>query len=109
MINTLSAGSHFQLTLVVSKVTSAEYKAKNEFTEQGDEYDTIRGELNDIINTNYAKGFNNYALEKYITISTKADTELKATAQLENMHSIMENSLMNISVPLKSVSGISRS
>lgn len=108
MINTLSAGSHFQLTLVVSKVTSAEYKAKNEFTEQGDEYDTIRGELNDIINTNYAKGFNNYALEKYITISTKADTELKATAQLENMHSIMENSLMNISVPLKSVSGIDR-
>lgn len=108
MINTLSAGSHFQLTLLVSKVTNAEYKAKNEFTAQGDQYATIRDELNEIIDTNYAKGFNNYNVEKYITVSTKADNDLKADSQLENMHTVMENSLMNISVPLKQISGIDR-
>ena len=108
MINTLSSGSHFQLTLVVSKVTSEEYRNKNEFEEQGDDYDVIREELNDIINTNYAKGMSNYRMDKYITISTKADDQLKADSQLENMHSVMSNSLMKVSVPLTPTNGFER-
>jgi len=64
MINTLSDNEHFQLTLLVSKVHEKEYQEKNEFPLQGDSYDYLREELNELINLNYQKGLNNYQIDR---------------------------------------------
>lgn len=108
MINTLSDEEHFQLTLLVSKVHEKEYQSKNEFPLQNDSYDYLREELNDMINTNYRKGKNNFHIDRYITLSTKATDKLKALGQLENTSTLMSNTLASIEVPIRPLSGLDR-
>ena len=108
MINTLSNDQHFQLTLVVSKIDEQEYRLQNEFPLQKDKYDSLRKELNEMIMTNYQKGLNNYQIDRYITIGTKAENKVKALGKLENTHTLMANTLASIEVPIKSLSGLDR-
>ncbi|MGC3362553.1 hypothetical protein ACPTGY_13915, partial [Enterococcus faecalis] len=108
MINTLSNDQHFQLTLVVSKIYEQEYRLQNEFPLQKDKYDYLRKELNEMIMTNYQKGLNNYQIDRYITIATKAENKVKALGKLENTHTLMANTLASIEVPIKSLSGLDR-
>lgn len=108
MINTLSDDEHFQLTLLVSKVHEKEYQEKNEFPLQNDSYDYLREELNELINRNYQKGLNNYHIDRYLTISTKAENRTKALGKLENTNTLMGNTLASIEVPIKPLDGLER-
>jgi len=108
MINTLSDNEHFQLTLLVSKVHEKEYQEKNEFPLQGDSYDYLREELNELINLNYQKGLNNYQIDRYITISTNAEDKKKALGKLENTRNLMSSTLASIEVPIKPLDGLER-
>lgn len=108
MINTLSDNEHFQLTLLVSKVNEKEYQEKNEFPLQGDSYDYLREELNELINLNYQKGLNNYQIDRYITISTNAEDNKKALGKLENTRNLMSSTLASIEVPIKPLDGLER-
>ncbi|MHC5838010.1 VirB4-like conjugal transfer ATPase, CD1110 family, partial [Lactococcus lactis] len=93
MINTISDEEHFQLTILVSKVHSKEYQQKNEFELQGDDYDYLREELNHLIHENYKNGYNNYQIDRYITISTKAENKKKALSKLKNTETLLASSL----------------
>lgn len=108
MINTLSDDEHFQLTLLVSKIHEKEFQAKNEFPLQNDSFDYLREELNEMINTNYRKGKNNFNIDRYITIATKAPDKMKALGKLENTRTLMSNTLASIEVPINQLSGLER-
>lgn len=108
MINTLSDEEHFQLTLLISKVYEKEYKQKNEFILQNDNYDYLREELNEMIFENYRKGKNNFHIDRYITIGTKADDRSKALGKLENTRNLMSNTLASIEVPIRQLNGLER-
>lgn len=108
MINTISDEEHFQLTILVSKVHSKEYQQKNEFELQGDDYDYLREELNHLIHENYRKGYNNYQIDRYITISTKAENKEKALSKLKNTETLLASSLAPIEVPIKQQTGLER-
>lgn len=108
MINTISDEEHFQLTILVSKVHSKEYQQKNEFELQGDDYDYLREELNHLIHENYQNGYNNYQIDRYITISTKAENKKKALGKLKNTETLLASSLASIEVPIKQQTGLER-
>ena len=108
MINTISDEEHFQLTILVSKVHSKEYQQKNEFELQGDDYDYLREELNHLILENYQNGYNNYQIDRYITISTKAENKKKALSKLKNTETLLASSLAPIEVPIKQQTGLER-
>ena len=108
MINTISDEEHFQLTILVSKVHSKEYQQKNEFELQGDDYDYLRKELNHLIHENYQNGYNNYQIDRYITISTKAENKKKALGKLKNTETLLASSLASIEVPIKQQTGLER-
>ena len=108
MINTISDEEHFQLTILVSKVHSKEYQQKNEFELQGDDYDYLREELNHLIHENYQNGYNNYQIDRYITISTKAENKKKALGKLKNTETLLASSLAPIEVPIRQQTGLER-
>lgn len=108
MINTISDEEHLQLTILVSKVHSKEYQQKNEFELQGDDYDYLREELNHLILENYQNGYNNYQIDRYITISTKAENKKKALSKLKNTETLLASSLAPIEVPIKQQTGLER-
>jgi hypothetical protein len=107
-INTLSENEHFQLTLHIRKIEAETYKQETAYELQGDSMDIYRNELNHIIEENYARGLNNYQVDRYITISTQADNRLKATSKFDNIATLMSSDLSNIDVSFEALSGEER-
>lgn len=107
-INQLSETEHFQLTLLVTKNPKDHYMKEAAYLYQKDGFDDLREEFNEIIEDNYDRGRNNFNVERYITLSTEADNQRKATHRLESVSDTFAEELREVNSPLVRLNGMER-
>ncbi|MGF2155451.1 VirB4-like conjugal transfer ATPase, CD1110 family, partial [Lactococcus lactis] len=71
-------------------------------------FDDLREEFNEIIEDNYDRGRNNFNVERYITLSTEADNQRKATHRLESVSDTFAEELREVNSPLVRLNGMER-
>lgn len=95
-INLLSEKDHFQLTLLVTKNPKGEYMKKTAYPLQGDPGDPLREELNQLIESSYDSGRNNWKVERFVTLATHATNLRNAQKRLLNIGESFADELMSI-------------
>lgn len=107
-INSLSEKDHFQLSLLVTKNPKGEYMKETAYQLQNDKKDILRKELNKIIEDNYDIGRNNWKVERYITLSTKANDERRARKSLLDISETFADELRAVKATLEEQDGMER-
>ncbi|WP_143069096.1 VirB4-like conjugal transfer ATPase, CD1110 family [Lactococcus garvieae] len=107
-INSLSEKETFQLTLIVSKRTKAEYLKEQAYDLQGDQFDVLRNEENELIEDAYEKGRNNYKIMRFITLSTEAEDLESARRRLENISEPFAQEMLEIDATFEPLDGLER-
>lgn len=107
-INLLSENDHFQLTLLVTKNPKGAYMEETAYKLQGDQGDELRNELNQIIEKNYDLGRNNWKVERFITLGTKADNARNANKRLINISDAFSDELMSTKATMDVQNGMER-
>lgn len=107
-INLLSENEHFQLTLLVTKNPKGAYMEETSYKLQGDQRDKLRNELNQILETNYDLGRNNWKVERFITLGTKADNARNANKRLLNVSDAFYDELMSTRATMDVQDGMER-
>lgn len=107
-INLLSENEHFQLTLLVTKNPKGAYMEETAYKLQGDQRDELRNELNQILETNYDLGRNNWKVERFITLGTKADNARNANKRLLNVSDAFYDELMRTRATMDVQDGMER-
>lgn len=107
-INLLSENEHFQLTLLVTKNPKGAYMEETAYKLQGDQRDKLRNELNQILETNYDVGRNNWKVERFITLGTKADNARNANKRLLNVSDAFYDELMSTRATMDVQDGMER-
>ncbi|MDN3202060.1 DUF87 domain-containing protein [Enterococcus faecalis] len=107
-INLLSENEHFQLTLLVTKNPKGTYMKETSYPLQGDNGDELRKELNQIIEANYDAGRNNWKVERFITLTTKASNIRNARNRLLNISDAFADELMGVKATLEEQDGMER-
>ena len=107
-INSLSKTEHFQLSLPFNKVTREEFVKAHHFPLQEDEEDKVREDLNQLIESKYDDGKNNYKVQRYVTISTHHSTRSRAISKLDNAQSAFTTELDKVGVSLEELGGLER-
>lgn len=107
-INLLSENEHFQLTLLVTKNPKGAYMEETAYKLQGDQRDKLRNELNQILETNYDLGRNNWKVERFITLGTKADNARNANKRLLNVSDAFYDELMRTRATMDVQDGMER-
>jgi hypothetical protein len=107
-INSLSEKETFQLTLVVSKRTKAEYLKEQAYALQNDCFDVLREEENDLIVDAYEKGRNNYKISRFITLSTEGVDLENARRRLENISEPFAQEMLEIDATFEPLDGFGR-
>ncbi|MCO7181330.1 MULTISPECIES: VirB4-like conjugal transfer ATPase, CD1110 family [Lactococcus] len=103
-INSLSDKEHFQATLLVLKNSKEEYLKAQSNPLQGGKLDLYAKEMNSLLEQNYDKGRNNFIVERFITIATEAETDLRAETRLENVISQFGQELRSLKISLTELS-----
>lgn len=107
-INSLSEKDHFQLNLLVTKNPKGEYMKETAYRLKNDKKDILRKELNQIIEDNYDNGRNNWKVERYITLSTKASDEGRARKSLLDISETFADELRGVKATLEVQDGMER-
>lgn len=107
-INSLSEDNHFELNLLVTKNPKGEYMKETSYQLQKDKKDVLRKEFNKIIEDNYDNGRNNWKVERFITLSTKANDVRNARKRLLNIGETFEDELNGVKISLKEQDGMER-
>lgn len=107
-INSLSEKDHFQLNLLVTKNPKGEYMKDTAYQLQHDNKDILRKELNKIIEDNYDNGRNNWKVERFITLSTKANDERRARKSLLDISETFADELRAVKATLEEQDGMER-
>ncbi len=107
-INLLSENEHFQLTLLVTKNPKGAYMEETAYKLQGDQRDELRNELNQILETNYDLGRNNWKVERFITLGTKAENARNANKRLLNISDAFYDELMSTRATMDVQDGMER-
>lgn len=107
-INSLSEDNHFELNLLVTKNPKGEYMKETSYQLQKDKKDVLRKEFNKIIEENYDNGRNNWKVERFITLSTKANDVRNARKRLLNIGETFEDELNGVKISLKEQDGMER-
>ncbi|MGM0322414.1 hypothetical protein IGI82_003614 [Enterococcus sp. AZ067] len=107
-INQLSEKEHFQLSLLVTKNPKGKYMQETAYPLQNDAGDELRNELNQIIETSYDAGRNNWKVERFITLSTHAENIRNAQKRLLNISDAFADELMAVKAPMEAQDGMQR-
>lgn len=107
-INLLSDKEHFQLTLLVTKNPKGQYMQETAYLLKKDGLDKFRKEYNTIIESNYDMGRNNWTVERFITLGTKATNVREANKRLLNVSDSFADELMSFRSTFEPLSGIDR-
>lgn len=106
-LNGLDADNHFQLLVVNRKQESSALK-QIIYQPANDEFDVYRNEYNDIISDRFISDARNFKIEKYITLSTKADEEIQADTQLHELAQGIQEQFDQMGVDIEEVDGLGR-
>lgn len=106
-LNGLDPENHYQL-LILNRPVPSTMLENITYDLQGDGYDSYREEYNDLINSRFAKDQNNFKVEKFITVSTKARDRKQAYRNLNDVQKSFETQFQTIDVPISPLNGTER-
>lgn len=86
-LNTFSAGQSIQISVVNRVLSKEQLKRLAQVPPRGDNYDTFRHEINDLISTRLQSGRNNVSTDKYMTLTCEAESFEQAQTILSRMAS----------------------
>lgn len=106
-LNGLDSENTYQLTILNRPVPTT-LLDQITYDLEGDERDVFRKEYNNIIRSRFAKDQNNFKVEKFVTVSTRAKDRKQAYRKLNDVDTHFTTQFQLVDVLLKSLDGTER-
>lgn len=95
-INSFASDVEFALTINNRSVNQQDFRESILIKENGDEYDYLRKEMNDVISNRILEGKNGLVRDKYISVAVHADSPSKAAQSFKQLDNDINKSLNDI-------------
>lgn len=106
-LNGFDSENLYQLTVINRPVPSSMLE-RIKYDTAGNYYDRIRGEYNHMIESRFATDQNNFKVEKFITVSTRARDLGNAHRLLNGIEKEVEKQFQSVDIPIKRLTGSER-
>ena len=107
-LNYFDSSIFVQLSFINQRVNINEFKKAIRIPEQDDDFNDIRAEYSDMLQTQLTKGNNGLVKRKYITFGIEADSLRTAKAKLDRVEADILNNFKTLGVKTDPLSGYER-